>query len=113
MVSIAHKRGITILIACGVAIYAAGAAIAVSGMLRMGMAVRIAGLILLALAAARKRSRRHSLTGWIFLGMLAGVELGIDAPRVAISIHVLSDIFLRLIKVIVAPLIFGTLVTGT
>ena len=31
---------------------------------------------------------------------------------VAISIKVLSDIFLRLIKVIVAPLIFGTLVTG-
>ena len=44
--------------------------------------------------------------------MLAGVELGIDAPRVALTIRVLSDIFLRLIKVIVAPLIFGTLVTG-
>jgi proton glutamate symport protein len=72
------------------------------------MVLRVAGLFLLAGAAARRRS----LTGWIFLGMLAGVELGIDAPQAAISIRVLSDIFLRLIKMIVAPLIFGTLVTG-
>jgi proton glutamate symport protein len=44
--------------------------------------------------------------------MLAGIEVGLDAPGVALSIRVFSDIFLRLIKVIVAPLIFGTLVTG-
>jgi len=108
MVSSAHKRGVAILIACGVPIYVLGAVIAAAGALYPGMALRVAGLILLAFAAARNRS----LTGWIFLGMLAGVELGIDAPRVALSIRVLSDIFLRLIKVIVAPLIFGTLVTG-
>lgn len=108
MVLSAHKRGITVWIACGVAIYAAGVAIAATGLPRAGMVLRVAGLILLAGAAARRRS----LTGWIFLGMLAGVELGIDAPQAAISIRVLSDIFLRLIKMIVAPLIFGTLVTG-
>ncbi len=108
MVLSAHKRGLTVWIACGVAIYAAGVAIAATGPLRAGMVLRVAGLILLAGAAARRRS----LTGWIFLGMLAGVELGIDAPQAAISIRVLSDIFLRLIKMIVAPLIFGTLVTG-
>jgi proton glutamate symport protein len=108
MVSSAHKRGSTILISGGVALYAVGVAIAAAGALHAGMALRVAGLILLAVAAARNRS----LTGWIFLGMLVGVELGIDAPRVALSIRVLSDIFLRLIKVIVAPLIFGTLVTG-
>ena len=108
MVLSAHKRGITVWIACGVAIYAAGVAIAANGPPRAGMALRVVGLILLAGAAARRRS----LTGWIFFGMLAGVELGIDAPQAAISIRVLSDIFLRLIKMIVAPLIFGTLVTG-
>lgn len=108
MVLSAHKRGITVWIACGVAIYAAGVAIAATGPPRAGMVLRVAGLILLAGAAARRRS----LTGWIFLGMLAGVELGIDVPQAAISIRVLSDIFLRLIKMIVAPLIFGTLVTG-
>ena len=108
MVLSAHKRGIAILIAGGVALYAMGVAIAAVGALHLGMALRVAGLLLLSVTAARNRS----LTGWIFLGMLAGVELGIDAPRVALSIRVLSDIFLRLIKVIVAPLIFGTLVTG-
>jgi proton glutamate symport protein len=56
--------------------------------------------------------QRRSLTPWIFWSMLAGVELGVDLPRVAVASHVFSDIFLRLIKCIVAPLIFGTLVTG-
>jgi proton glutamate symport protein len=102
------KRDLTLWIAAGLVLYATGITCAALSLLHAGMAFRIAGLLLLALAAGRKRS----LTGWIFLSMLAGVELGIDAPRVAISIKVLSDIFLRLIKVIVAPLIFGTLVTG-
>jgi proton glutamate symport protein len=44
--------------------------------------------------------------------MLAGIELGVDAPHAAIAGRVFSEIFLRLIRVIVAPLIFGTLVTG-
>jgi proton glutamate symport protein len=49
---------------------------------------------------------------WIFWAMIAGAELGVDAPAFAISLRVLSDIFLRLIKTIVAPLILGTLITG-
>ena len=44
--------------------------------------------------------------------MLAGVEYGLDLPHAAIASRVFSDIFLRLIECIVAPLIFGTLVTG-
>ena len=44
--------------------------------------------------------------------MLAGGELGADAPAFAVSLRVFSDIFLRLIKTIVAPLILGTLITG-
>ena len=72
------------------------------------IAVRLLALALLAAAAARRRS----LTGWIFFAMLAGIEFGIDAPHAALASRVLSDIFLRLIKVIVAPLILGTLVTG-
>jgi proton glutamate symport protein len=103
-----RKRDLTLWIAAGGVVYAAGVVAAIFAQTRTGMPLRIIALLVLAVAAARKRS----LTGWIFLGMLAGVELGLDAPRVAISIKVLSDIFLRLIKVIVAPLIFGTLVTG-
>ena len=49
---------------------------------------------------------------WIFWAMIAGAELGVDAPVFAVSLRVLSDIFLRLIKTIVAPLILGTLITG-
>ena len=92
----------------GLVLYAAGAACAGLGESHFGMILRVIGLLSFATAALLKRS----LTGWIFLGMLVGVELGFDAPGVAISIKVLSDVFLRLIKVIVAPLIFGTLVTG-
>jgi proton glutamate symport protein len=57
-------------------------------------------------------SRRRSLTVWIFVAMIAGAELGFDAPAVAVNLRVLSDIFLRLIKTIVAPLILATLITG-
>jgi proton glutamate symport protein len=49
---------------------------------------------------------------WIFWAMIAGGELGADAPAHAIRLRVFSDIFLRLIKTIVAPLILGTLITG-
>lgn len=55
---------------------------------------------------------RQSLTRWIFFFMLLGGEIGLDRPQFAEHLRVLSDIFLRLIKVIVAPLIFGTLVSG-
>src|SRR5215469_14624315 len=56
--------------------------------------------------------RRRSLTVWIFVAMIVGAELGFHAPRVAVNLRVLSDIFLRLIKTIVAPLILSTLITG-
>jgi proton glutamate symport protein len=56
--------------------------------------------------------RKPSLTYWIFFAMLLGGEIGLDRPQFAEHLRVFSDIFLRLIKVIVAPLIFGTLVTG-
>jgi Na+/H+-dicarboxylate symporter len=55
---------------------------------------------------------RRSLTAWIFAGMLLGIEIGHDWPAVAKNLQVLSAIFLRLIKTIVAPLIFATLVVG-
>jgi proton glutamate symport protein len=70
--------------------------------------LRWSGLLLLAYTGVRGRS----LTYWIFVAMLVGFELGIDRPEVAVHLRVLGDIFLRLIKVIVAPLILGTLVTG-
>ena len=56
--------------------------------------------------------QRRNMTIWIFWSMLAGVELGLDAPSIALHLHVFSDIFLRLVKTIVAPLILGTLISG-
>jgi proton glutamate symport protein len=56
--------------------------------------------------------RRLSLTAWIFIGMAAGIALGAAAPAFARHLSPVSNIFLRLIKSIIAPLIFGTLVYG-
>src|SRR5215813_10512131 len=56
--------------------------------------------------------KRLSLTAWIFIGMAAGVALGILAPDFAKQLGILSTIFLRLIRSIIAPLIFATLVYG-
>ncbi len=70
--------------------------------------LRWTGLFVLAYAGFRKKS----LTYWIFFAMLFGLEIGLDWPQFATHLRILSDIFLRLIKLIVAPLILGTLITG-
>ena len=44
--------------------------------------------------------------------MLLGAEIGHDFPNVATNLRVLALIFLRLIKTIIAPLLFATLVVG-
>src|SRR5947207_14201198 len=56
--------------------------------------------------------KRKSLTTWIFVAMIAGAEIGHDWPGVAINLRLLSLIFLNLIKTIIAPLLFATLVVG-
>ncbi len=76
--------------------------------LALAAAFRWSGIVSLALMAVRRRS----LTPWIFVAMVAGAEFGFDAPHAAAQARVFSDIFLRLIKTIVAPLILATLVVG-
>ena len=71
-------------------------------------ALRWAGLLALLFVGLRKRS----LTYWIFVAMLAGAEFGHDWPSVAVNLQLLGTIFLRLIRVIIAPLLFGVLVVG-
>ncbi|MBL7794624.1 MAG: cation:dicarboxylase symporter family transporter [Saprospiraceae bacterium] len=56
--------------------------------------------------------RRGSLTTWILVSMLIGAEVGHDFPEFAQYLKIVSKIFLKLIKTIVAPLLFGTLVVG-
>src|ERR1700674_2933709 len=57
-------------------------------------------------------AKRRSLTSWIFVGLLAGVEVGHDFSSFAANLQFLGTIFLRLVRVIIAPLLFGTLVVG-
>ena len=54
----------------------------------------------------------RSLTPWILVSMVIGAELGADFPHAAAHLKVLGDIFLRMIRVIIAPLLFATLVSG-
>ncbi|MBC7914939.1 MAG: cation:dicarboxylase symporter family transporter [Pyrinomonadaceae bacterium] len=65
----------------------------------------ITGLCLYAL-------KKNSLTTWILISMVIGAEIGHDYPEIGIQLQVLSKIFLKMIKTIVAPLLFATLVYG-
>src|ERR671912_1965020 len=56
--------------------------------------------------------RRPSLTTQIFIGLLAGILIGYLWPAAGVAIKPLADMFLRMIKMIIAPLLFSTLVVG-
>jgi proton glutamate symport protein len=102
------KRDMLVAAAGGVVLAAGVLMGALHTLHGMAMAVRWLGVALLMVFAWR----RKSLTPWIFVAMLAGAEFGFDAPHVAVQLRVLSDIFLRLIRTIVAPLILATLIVG-
>jgi Na+/H+-dicarboxylate symporter len=55
---------------------------------------------------------KRTLTTWILVAMVVGAALGHDWPHIALRLRLLSLIFLRLIRTIIAPLLFGTLVSG-
>lgn len=52
------------------------------------------------------------LTLWILIALVAGVIVGAVAPEFAVRMHPLATIFLRMVKMIIAPLLFSTLVVG-
>ncbi|MBY0356810.1 MAG: cation:dicarboxylase symporter family transporter [Candidatus Obscuribacterales bacterium] len=52
------------------------------------------------------------LTTQIFIGLVIGILVGWLAPETGKALHPLSDIFLHLVKSIIAPLVFATLVVG-
>jgi proton glutamate symport protein len=63
-------------------------------------------------AEAARPSRLPGLTTQIFIGLVAGVLIGWLYPSFGVAIKPLADLFLRMIKMIIAPLLFSTLVVG-
>lgn len=67
----------------------------------------IVAIVLVCFALSKK-----SLTTWILVCMLLGVFVGVDFPNFAAALHPLSKGFIKLVKTIVGPILFGTLVYG-
>ena len=56
--------------------------------------------------------RRISLTRWILISMVVGLVIGAAFPEWSQNLKVISNIFLRLIKCLIVPILVGTLITG-
>jgi len=63
-------------------------------------------------AVPTRKSRVPSVTTQIFIGLIVGIVVGYVWPAFGVSIKPLADMFLRMIKMIIAPLLFSTLVVG-
>jgi len=55
---------------------------------------------------------RKNLTTWILTSMIFGIFVGLDFPEIAKSLQPLSQAFIKLVKTIVGPILFATLVFG-
>ena len=56
--------------------------------------------------------KNSQLSIFIFISLIAGIIVGWIAPEFAIQMQPLATIFLRMVKMIIAPLLFATLVVG-
>ena len=61
---------------------------------------------------AKKGFLGINFTGWIVISMIAGILIGWLAPDFAPNLKPLANIFLRMIKSLIVPLLFSTLVVG-
>jgi len=99
----------SVALLAGLVFFCCGIVLAVThGSHTAALVLRILGVVALLLFAVLRRS----LSVWMFVAMVVGAELGFDAPKFAVQMRFLSDIFLRLIQCVVAPLIFAMLVVG-
>jgi len=101
-------RAVGGLLLAGLAVWIVGAGCGVVGASLAGIVLRCIALCFFGTAGVL----RPSLLLWTFLSMLAGAELGMDVPRVAVQTRFLGELFLRLIRMIVAPLLIATITTG-
>ena len=56
--------------------------------------------------------KQSRLTIAIFISLVLGIIVGWAFPSFAVRTHVLAEVFLRMVKMIIAPLLFATLVVG-
>ena len=59
-----------------------------------------------------KRDRTHWLYIMVIVGVIAGIIVGLLAPDTAKSLGVLGELFVKLIKMMIIPVIFCTVVIG-
>ncbi len=58
------------------------------------------------------QTKRIGLLGWILIGFVLGVLFGLVFKSASISISWIGDLFLRLLKMLIVPLVFFSLATG-
>lgn len=92
----------------GLVCWFAGATIMLTGHRSWGLVLRALSLLLVAILLLR----RPTLLRWTFILMLAGVEMGLDIPRIAAQSLLPADLFLKLVRMVVAPLILTSIPAG-
>ncbi|MBU7600866.1 C4-dicarboxylate transporter DctA [Streptomyces sp. P38-E01] len=65
-----------------------------------------------AAAAPKKKRIYQHLYFWVLLGISVGIAIGLLAPGVGAEMKWLADLFIKLVKVVIAPTIFATVVVG-
>jgi aerobic C4-dicarboxylate transport protein len=60
----------------------------------------------------RKKPIHTQLWFWVLVGIVVGITLGLVAPGFAKQLKILADLFIQLIKVLIAPVIFCTVIVG-
>jgi aerobic C4-dicarboxylate transport protein len=63
-------------------------------------------------APRRRRRFYHHLYVWVLLAIVLGIVFGMVAPDQASKTRWMADLFIKLVKVVIAPTIFATIVVG-
>ncbi len=58
------------------------------------------------------QTKRIGLLGWILIGFVVGVLFGLFFKNASITLSWMGDLFLRLLKMLIVPLVFFSLLTG-
>src|SRR5512132_190669 len=60
----------------------------------------------------KRKPLYHHLYFWVLLAIVAGAVVGVVAPSFAVELKPLADGFVKLIRMLIAPIIFTTVVVG-